>query len=65
MSESREERKSKLRDWMTATIQLDKVSDSKCTSADISYAWRRVFGIKMNEKWVEKALYGKKKECQN
>jgi hypothetical protein len=56
----KEEIKSKLRDWMTATIQLDKVANTKRTSADISYAWRRVFGIRMNEKWVEKALYGKR-----
>lgn len=56
----KEEIKSKLRDWMTATTQLMKVSNSKISSSDISFMWRNKFGIRMNDKWVEKALYGNK-----
>jgi hypothetical protein len=56
----KEEIKSNLRDWMTATSQLMKVSNSKISSGDISFIWRTKFGIRMNEKWVEKALYGKR-----
>jgi hypothetical protein len=57
--------KSSLRDWMTATCQMVKVSrqnSDKLSTSDISYLFRKTFGIRMNDKWVEKALYGKKRD---
>ena len=53
-------KKQVLRDWMTATTQIIKVKDSKQTDADIVEQWRAL-GIKMNEAWVRKALYGSQK----
>ena len=53
-------RKQILRDWMTATTQIMKVDDHTQTNADIVEKWRAM-GIKMNEAWVRKALYGGKK----
>jgi len=52
-------RKQVLRDWMTATTQIIKVGDHTQTNADIVEKWRAM-GIKMNEAWVKKALYGGK-----
>jgi hypothetical protein len=49
-----------LRDWMTATCQTLKVADPKrVSSSDIAYLFRSTFGIRMNDKWVDKALYGR------
>jgi len=59
---SREEIKSSLRDWMTATSQLMKVgAPDKIDADDITFWWKVNFGIRMRSKWVEKALYGKKR----
>ena len=57
----RQERKVILKDWMTSTTEMVKVSNPKCTSSDISFWWRENFGIKMTDRQVEKALYGNKK----
>jgi hypothetical protein len=61
----REEIKSNLKDWMTATSQLEKAKNHNMTSSDISYLWRKIFGIKMTDKWIEKALYGNKSNKGN
>lgn len=60
--ESKEERKSKLRDWMTATTQLVKINaqDQKVSVSDITYWWRGKIGVKMTDEWIKKALYGNK-----
>lgn len=50
-------KKQVLRDWMIATTQLMKVKDHAQTNADIVEKWRSI-GIKMNEAWVKRALYG-------
>ena len=62
---SRDEIKASLKDWMTATTQLHKAKNPQRSISDITYLWRLSAGIKMTDKWVEKALYGNKKECQN
>ena len=57
------ELKVKLRDWMTATTQLLKVSNPHVMDTDaITFWWRSKFGIRMKSRWIEKALYGKKQE---
>ncbi len=62
MTESREERKANLRDWMTATSPLMKVgAPDKIDADDITFWWKATFGMRMKSKWVEKALYGKRK----
>lgn len=58
---TQKERKTMLKDWMTATTQLEKAGDHTKTPADISFSWRIVYGIKMTEDWVKKALYGRSK----
>ena len=58
----REEIKMLLRDWMTSQTQLMKVHNRTLSSADIAFVWRSSLGIKMNEEWIDKALYGCKKE---
>lgn len=55
----REEVKVLLRDWMTSTTQLIKVHNQHWRVDDISAWWRSNFGLRMSDKWVEKALYGK------
>lgn len=54
--------KIKLRDWMTATTQIFKMHNQFCGLGDISFWWRGQLGIKMNDKWVEKTLYGHKRK---
>lgn len=59
----KDERKTALRDWMTSTTQLLKVNhttSSRPSTSDITYWWRAKIGVRMTDKWVEKALYGKK-----
>jgi len=53
----KEERKSLLRDWLTATCQLAKVHNPHLTSEVIAEGFVHD-GIKMNVKWVDRALYG-------
>jgi hypothetical protein len=71
MKKTKEERKTNLRDWMTATTQFLKCgaqvglpyclsNDKIKNSDDITFWWKSIFGINMRSKWVEKALYGKK-----
>lgn len=50
-----------LKDWMTATTQIMKVSNPTVTAADISFWWRAQMGIRMNEKYVGKCLNVKDK----
>ncbi len=58
----REETKALLRDWMTSTCQLEKAM-TRHSISDITFSWRKSFpDIKMTDKWVEKALYGRKKK---
>ena len=57
----KEEIKSSLKDWMTATSQLLKAGvQNKIDVDDITFWWRSKFGIRMKSKWIEKALYGSK-----
>ncbi len=57
----RNEIKNMLRDWLTATTQMEKVRDNTLSVSDIAFMWRAKYGIKMNDKWVTKALYPKGK----
>ena len=54
------ETKSLLRDWMTFVCQSTKVKDNKLTSQQLADTFNSELGIKMNEKWVDRALYGAK-----
>ena len=58
MIKNKEETKALLKDWMTSTTVLLKTDQPKCSSADIVFWWRQKFGILMNEKYVNKCLYG-------
>jgi hypothetical protein len=61
--QTKSEIKIKLRDWMTASSQLLKVAaPDKIGVSDISFMFRAQYGIKMTDKWVERALYGIKKK---
>jgi hypothetical protein len=57
---TREERKQTLRDWMTATLQMEKVRQPQIGSADLAISFKGQFGIDMTQAWVNKALYGHK-----
>ena len=63
MPENREERKVKLRDWLTAISQLEAVEFKKANPGApliptaITLWWRRaVPGLEMTDKWIIKAL---------
>lgn len=58
---TREERKALLKEWMTGLTQIFKFENPMRTSHDLSSFWNVHFGIKMNETWVNRALYRRKK----
>lgn len=60
MIKNKEETKVLLKDWMTSTNVLLKTSQPKSTPSDIAFWWRQTLGILMNEKYVNKCLYGAK-----
>ena len=56
---SREERKQMLRDWMTSTCQMIKVGAPRLNATGVATIMNTHYeGLKLNEKWVTKALYG-------
>jgi hypothetical protein len=60
-----DKRKQILRNWMVATTRVMKgYSGIKppVTVNEISFLWEKMFGIKMTDRWVVRALYGKEKK---
>lgn len=54
---TKEEIKSALRDWMVATSTLVRVQVAN--NSEVSFWWRYQFGIKMQDRWIEKHLGGR------
>lgn len=49
-----------LRDWMTASTQMMKLSAIRAIPEQIAAIWNaNIPGLKMTPRWVEKALYGR------